>query len=372
MPKITYFNLGNADTSRIDLDDGRRLLIDYANVRAPDSRYALECDLPAELRRDLASANKDHFDVVAFTHLDRDHVHRASEFFEFEHAARYQGGNRVKIKTLWVPAAVILEDSLNDDARVIRQEARYRLQQGAGIRVFSKPNLLEAWLRGRGLTLADRAHLITDAGRTVPEFSLATDGVEFFIHSPFASRMNTQQVVVRNDDCLTFQARFAVGGTVTDALFTGDITHGLITDIVRITRLKHNEERLRWHVMGIPHHSSYLSIAPEKGKDKTTPVPEVEWLYTGERIQPRALLVSTSKPIPLDDSDPQPPHRQAAAYYRDKASAVGGTYVVSMEHPTPMRPQPLVVSIDRFGPTLQRPATGGAGAVPAMPAPRAG
>lgn len=372
MPKLTFFNLGDADTCRIDLDNGKKILVDYANTRPPNNRLALECDLPAELRRDLNSADKDGFDVVAFTHLDRDHVHRASEFFEFQHATRYQGGDRVKIETLWVPAAVILEESLNDDARVIRQEARYRLKRGQDIRVFSKPALLEAWLNNEGLTLASRQHLITDAGTLAPEFNLATDGIEFFIHSPFASRMNTREVIVRNDDLLTFQARFSVRGIITDVLLTGDITHKVITDIVKITRLKGNDDRLRWHVLGTPHHSSYLSIGPDKGKDKTTPSPEVDWLYTGARAQAKGVLVSTSRPIPSDDTDVQPPHRQAAAYYREKAAAISGQYLVTMEHPTRSLPKPLVISIDQFGPTVHKPSSGGAGAVITTPAPRAG
>ncbi|WP_407543387.1 hypothetical protein Q0M94_26010 (plasmid) [Deinococcus radiomollis] len=372
MPKLTFFNLGNADTCRIDLDNGKKILVDYANTRPPNNRLALECDLPLELRRDLNSADKDGFDVVAFTHLDRDHVQGASEFFEFQHAARYQGGDRVKIETLWVPAAVILEDSLNDDARIIRQEARYRLKQGQGIRVFSKPALLEAWLNKEGLTLDSRRNLITDAGTLAPDFDLATDGVEFFIHSPFASHMNKREIVARNNDSLSFQARFNVGGTVTDVLLTGDIAYEVIADIVNITKLKGNEGRLRWHVMGIPHHSSYKSLGPDKGKDKTVPLAEVDWLYTEAQAQDKGVLVSTSWPIPTDDSDNQPPHRQAAAYYREKAAAIGGQYLVTMEHPTRHQPKPLVITIDQFGTTVQKPATGGAGAIPVTPAPRAG
>ena len=33
-----------------------------------------------------------------------------------------------------------------------------------------------------------------------------------------------------------------------------------------------------------------------------------------------------------DDSD-QPPHRQAATYYKEQVQAQGGEYAVTMEHP---------------------------------------
>nr|GFD39159.1 hypothetical protein [Tanacetum cinerariifolium] len=150
---------------------------------------------------------------VAFTHLDNDHTCGASEFFELLHAAKYQGGDRVKIKELWVPAAVLVEDGCEDETRILRQEARYRLKKGEGIRVFSGPGQLTDWLATQGLTVADRQHLITDAGTLIPGFNLATDGVEFFVHSPFASRTAGGGLAAmdRNSDALTFQATFMEG-----------------------------------------------------------------------------------------------------------------------------------------------------------------
>lgn len=138
MPIITVFNLGNADTTRIDFNNGKKILIDYADMRrgSTDSKDK-RVDLPNELRKDLAAAKRDYYDAVAFTHLDRDHTVGSSEYFYFLHALKYQGVGRIKIKEMWVPAAVILENGCEDDARVINAEARYRLKQGNGIRVFS-------------------------------------------------------------------------------------------------------------------------------------------------------------------------------------------------------------------------------------------
>ena len=150
MHQITIFNLGNADTSRIDLANGKKLLIDYANMRCATDPKDKRIDLPVQLRADLKTAKRDYYDVVAFTHLDNDHTCGASEFFELLHAAKYQGGDRVKIKELWVPAAVLVEDGCEDETRILRQEARYRLKKGEGIRVFSGPGQLTDWLATQG------------------------------------------------------------------------------------------------------------------------------------------------------------------------------------------------------------------------------
>ena len=129
---INFFPLGNADTLRLDLADGRKVLVDYAAMRNEDDDEDKRCDLPAELRHDLKKAGRDFFDAVCITHTDSDHCKGFGEFFWLEHAAKYQDVDRIKIKELWVPAAAVLEEGLKGDARLVRAEARHRLRKGKG------------------------------------------------------------------------------------------------------------------------------------------------------------------------------------------------------------------------------------------------
>lgn len=372
MPTITCYPLGNADCSRIDLDDGRQLLVDFADVRA-------DYDLGGTLREDLRKKKRDGYDVVAFTHFDRDHICGASDFFWLDHAKTYQGDGRPKIKTLWVPAAAILETGNTGDSRALRQEARHRLKQNYGVRVFSTPGLLTDWLKAAGIDPEDRAHLFVDAGKLVPDFSLGADGAEFFAHSPFATRSDDGRLINRNKDCLAFQATFSVGGRTTRAHFFADLTADEIDQIVRTTEwhAEHTDasrsDRLRWDVFHLPHHSSYLSLHPsERGATKTTPLPRIARLYEeyGER---GAILVSTSRPVrTYDDNDP--PHKEAARYYRDVAEGHGNArnYVVTMEHPSIGNPKPLKIKIDRFGASVVKRGGSGSAAVAGAVPPRAG
>src|SRR6266567_4479709 len=128
--RLTFFPLGNADCCRMDLDGGRQILLDYAAVRDLKDPDDLRCDLAKSLRDELQSRKRNYYDVVAFTHLDDDHVHGSSEFFHLEHAQKYQGAGRIKISELWVPAAAIIEEGCEDESRIIRQEARHRLKLG--------------------------------------------------------------------------------------------------------------------------------------------------------------------------------------------------------------------------------------------------
>lgn len=352
MTRITFHNLGNADCARIDLDNGRKLLIDYADTHCPgtdDKRV----DLPTTLKADLRQARRNDYDVVAFSHLDRDHCQGAGAFFYFQHSSALQGNERVRMTQLWVPAAVITEsrNDLCDDAKLVQAEARHRLRNGGNILIFSQPDCLDEWLQKQGIDPATRRHLIVTAGTLVPGFSLDQDQVEFFVHSPFASHLNDRDAtVVRNDDALAFQATFSHGGRVTRVMFTADIAYEVLGNIVRVTERKDNTERLQWDIFKLPHHSSWKSIGLDKGRDKTEPTEEIDRLYStyGERY---GLIVSTSDPIPTADTD-QPPHRQAAAFYREKAGDLSGQYVVTMEHPSISTPKPLVVEIGSAGYTI--------------------
>ena len=277
--RLTFFPLGNADCCRIDLDAGRQILLDYAAVSDPKDPNDLRCNLAKLLRDELQARKRNYYDVAGFTHLDDDHVHGSSEFFHLEHAQKYQGAGRIKIRELWVPAAAIIEEGCEDESRIIRQEARYRLKQGKGIRVFSRPDQLKDWLSKQGLSLDDRKHLFTDAGQLIPGWTTDLDGVEFFVHSPFASRLADGALLDRNKDSLVLHATFLADGNKTRVFFGADAEHEPLTDIIRITRAKGREERLESDVVKIPHHTSYLSLGSEKGKDKTQPTDEIAYFY---------------------------------------------------------------------------------------------
>jgi hypothetical protein len=371
MHKLTFFPIGNADCCRIDLSGGQKLLFDYAAMRCEDDSTDRRIDLPRELRADLKASNRNDFDVVGFTHLDDDHIHGASEFFTLDHSQKYQGEGRIAIKTLWVPAAVIIEDGCEDEAKIIQAEARYRLKHGKGIRVFSRPDKLADWLKTQNLSLADRQHLITDAGRLIPDYNLTVQGVEFFVHSPFGSRLEDGTLVDRNVDSLVLHATFDVNGATTKLILSSDVDHTALSEIVKVTRFKKRDERLEWDVFKLPRHCSYKSVGPEKGKDKTEPVDDVEWLFEIQ-AQNAAIIVSTSKPIPSNDDDDQPPHRQAANYHKEHTADRNGQFVVTMEHPSMRSPEPLVIEIGSTKAKVKRRYPGGAAAAVSAAAPRVG
>lgn len=378
---VTFYPVGNGDTTQLALAEGRRVLFDFCHREKAADSDTPEIDLKTHLKEELKKAKRDYFDVVAFTHADLDHIQGSTEFFELQHAEKYQGNGRIKIRELWVPAAMLLEEADNDHQQeefvLLRQEARHRLLEGKDILVFSKPQALQDWLepklKERGESPNARDHLFIDAGTIVPGFSLDRDGVEFFCHSPFIKHCDEGDII-RNSAALVFNVRFRAGGAHCDYLAIGDATWEDLEDIINTTRYHKNDDRLSWDLYNIPHHCSYLALSDDKGDKETVPKPLVkELLLQGRRD---AYIVSCSKPIPdvkESYSEIQPPHIQARkAYERYLKEVVGRKFLVTMEEPNANKPEPLVFEITGGGVTWKRSGSIGAPAIVLSKPPRAG
>lgn len=379
--QIVFYPVANGDTSQVVLGRGRRVLFDFCHRPNAESADTPEIDLKKRLKEELKAAGRDYFDVVAFTHADADHIMGSTEFFYLQHASKYQGKDRIKIRQLWVPAAMVLESASNDQQSaefvILRQEARHRLLEGKDILVFSKPPELMDWLvpklKERGEPANARDHLFVDAGTLVPGFTLSVDGAEFFCHSPFIKHCEDGDVI-RNSAALVFNVRLMAGSNKFDYLEIGDAHWEDLEEIVRITKWHKNNDRLAWDLINIPHHCSYLSLSDEKGEKETEPKPGVkELLLAGKQD---AYIVSCSKPV-VDVKESydqvQPPHIQARkAYERHLKEVRGRKFLVTMEEPNATKPEPLVFDVTVGGVSWTKTGLIGAPAIVASRPSRAG
>ena len=379
MHTITFYPVGNGDTCQIVLDNGKRILLDFRQHCNGEDPKDPHINLNKRLREELSDANRDNFDVVAFTHADNDHICGSTDFFELLHAEKYQGNGRIKIDELWVPAALLLEEATNEEQSeefvIWRQEARHRLRHDKGIKVFSKPQGVVDLLKDWNLGEFSRDHRFIDAGTLVPTFSLADDGVEFFCHSPFVEHCNDGSGRIRNLASLIFNVRFSLAVGRYDFLAIGDSEWEALSDIVKKTKKHGNEDRLEWDLYNIPHHCSYLALGPEKGERMTIPDEHIrELLLKGKASS--AYIVSSSKPIPDSREaydQTQPPHIQARnAYQAYLEEAEGRKLLVTMEEPNGFRPEPIVFEVSSWGGAWKKAVGSAAAVVTSMSPPRAG
>ena len=368
--KVRFFPIGNADTCVID-SGGRKFVFDYAAPK-PQGANDRRIDLAETLRAEFKKERRETIDVVSFSHLDTDHFAGSSEFFHLEHAKKYQGPDRFRIHEMWVPAAAILESKWEQskEGRIIQAEARHRLKVGKGIKVISKPELLDDWLKEQGISPWSRRRLIVGAGNLMPGYNVAMMGIEFFVHAPFSDQRDESEVD-RNGESSVFHVTIKDGSDDVRLLLTGDTPYDVLSRIVETSEWARNQDRLDWDIVKVPHHSSYLSLGPEKGKLATKPVPSVQRLYE-EYGEQAGIIVSPSKVIPGTD-ETLPPHKQAAEYYRRAAKNLGGNFVVTMEYPNKQNPKPINLRISGLGQgvALEKIAPTGTAAVITSP-PRAG
>lgn len=346
---ITSFPIGNADSTRLTLADGQRLLFDFADKGNSDTSD-ISFDLRAAIENDLRAGNKPQLSVLCFTHLDEDHCFRAEESFHWSHSPSRQASDRIKYGELWVPAAAIFETKLGcKDAKIVQAEAQHRLIKGEGIKIFSSPKKLEDWLKRRNLTLKSREHCIVHAGVPLDDFTLGGNTkTEFFPHCPLSWKQDEDGEVNRNEHSIVLQVTFREGSRDTRLLLGSDVDSDTLSAIVRSTKRHGNEERLEWDVLKLFHHCSYKALNVDgKKDDPTKPVPDVKWLME-EQGQDRSIIISSSQKIPLpgrkEDND-RPPHLKAANYYKKLQNGRNGTFKVTMDDPK----KPIQVKISSFG-----------------------
>lgn len=343
MHKINFYPVNNGDCAQIILDNGKRILLDFRQHPSGTNSDKPEIDLTYTLRKDLKAASRDNFDVVIFTHADKDHIEGSTDFFHLDYAAKYQGEERIKMDEMWVPAAMVLESATNDEQSnefvILRNEARHRLKEGKGIKIFSKPEELVKVMADYGIGENERDYLIVDAGTIVDTFNLENDGVEFFCHSPYKKHCEDGATKeIRNEASLIFNVRFKYKELIYDMFAVGDSTCEVLADIVNITEYHNRKDRLSWNLFSVPHHCSYLALAPDgkKGDKKTVPIDEVQRLLRyGKK---NSYIISSSKPIGNDTEayeQIQPPHVQAKNTYKNFLEEIDGRkFLVTMEQPT--------------------------------------
>lgn len=361
---ITFYPEGNAECVLLELGNGKRMLMDYANMHGSDPRYT-----------DLTSSFDDieAFDVVMFSHPHEDHVKGAADFFYFEHAKKYQVGTRAKIKELWISAAFLLDVNPCEDARVIRQEARYRLKEcnGKGIKIFAEPNSLTKWLEDNDLSTDECDHPIIHAGTLLnrSEHNLG-DEVSIFVHAPFSE--DADDVDDRNEPSIVLQISLKNEEQHTDILITGDTPHDVLDKIVDRSESNENTDYLKWDLYDIPHHCSHTGLSSERGDNVTEPSENIKRLL-GEYGQDNGFLVASCRAFSdVGEDDNQPPHLEAKKAYKKyskNSDKTETTLFITSEYKGKINPKPLRFKIDKTG---IREDTGTSFTIISSPAPRAG
>jgi hypothetical protein len=349
---ITYFPVGNGDTSLISLSNGFYILID-CNI-TNDSRDESE-DTTYDVHNHLLSVLKKendipYVDAFILTHPDEDHCRGFNETFYTGDPSVYSDKHKkdslIRIDELWFSPRIFSphEKDMCDAAKVIRKEANRRLR----LYQEKKPERKNAGNRLRIVGYSENPDLkgleeiITPAGNSINTINGSSiKDFSFFVHAPFKKDTDSKWAE-RNDTSVVLQARFDVAEEKNAALafFGGDSEFEVWEDIVRNSK----ENTLMWDIFMAPHHCSwsFFNTTPYKKDDKPNK-------YSIDLLNKRrtgAIIVASCKPI--KDDDDNPPHYAAAEQYR---KIVGkDNFFATGEYPDSKKPQPLIFTITKKGP----------------------
>lgn len=341
--KLTFFPIGNAETCLLELGSGKKILFDYAAMysgSASDDRY--------DIKKALSHIRE--YEIVMFSHAHDDHTKGASEYFYLDHAKKYQSNDRAVIKELWVSAAFLLDTDLENhsDAKIIRAEARFRLRNGYGIKVFAEPDTLSEWLKSQEIPAERVSNLIVHAGSKMELPDKLAKEMQVFVHAPFSD--DSEEVQDKNDPSIVLQVRLFNEGCDTNVLITGDTPYKVLDKIVERSQYYGNESYLKWDIYDIPHHCSYTGLGEKSSDTIMTPSTNVQWLLS--QSAPGASMVASCTKITAETSPPHLNAKRAYEYYTDKDV----TFIATMEHvpASGKKPTPVCFEINSMGLTLKR------------------
>lgn len=351
-PTITYFPVGNGDTTLIKLGDGTTIIIDLnitetAGDESDKTRYDVHAHLLKEVRRD--QEGWPHTDAFILSHPDQDHIRSFDKTFFVGDPSKYSEADKKKgriiIDELWFAPRIFSphEKDLCDDARALRKEAHRRIElYRKGGEERTKPgNRIRVIGYSDNPDLQGLEAILTVPGSSVNLINGSKKGdFEFFVHAPFKKDTDAQWEE-RNRTSIVLQARFTVDKAAEAALafFGGDAGSAIWEEIFD----KSDEKYLQWDLFLAPHHCSWTFFSELPSEENK---PSRKILQLLERRRKGAFVISSSKPI--KDDDDNPPHYQAAELYRERVGR--NKFLCTMEHPTDKKPEPIYFSMSKNGP----------------------
>lgn len=349
---VTYFPVGNGDTSLIRLSDDTDILID-CNVRnnsgdEDESCYDVHNHLLSVVKED--DADTPFVDAFLLTHGDQDHARGCQNVLYLGDPANYAERHRkdglIRIDEFWFTPRIFSEDEaeLCEDAAVLRDEAkrRMKLYQDADPRRYLPGNRLRIIGYSDSEELEGLDDIITVPGSTISAINMgAKSDFSFFIHAPFKKDTDSEDCA-RNDTSVVVQARFDVDGQSNACLlmFGGDAGCAIWGDILDKSR----DETLGWDLFLAPHHCSWTFFSEQPYSEN--PEPDEKVMKVLRKRRAGARVIASCKPIKDDDNNP--PHYGARSIY---VGEVGEErFHVTCEEPDEANPQPIVFVMSKNGP----------------------
>ena len=361
--RISAFVVGNGDMVLIELESGRKILIDINIRKAADDPDDDTPDVAEELRGRLSrdAEGRLYVDALLVSHPDQDHCRGLRQHFHLGPPGEWsKAADKILIRELWSSPLVFRRASsqhvLCDDAKAFNSEARRRVARfrETGGAVGDGERILILGEDENGKT-DDLMAILIKVDQTFSRVSgQYDDTMTTRLLAPRPNSEDQDEEELRSKNHSSTILRFSLmGGGMADAgrFLTGGDAEVAIWDRLWDDHAS-NPDWLSYDILLAPHHCSWHTLSYDSwsdlGEDAKVSAKARRALSQARK---GAVIVASSNPIKDDDNDP--PCIRAKREYEDIAKAASGSFKCVGEYPTAKAPETMEFEIGADGPRLK-------------------
>lgn len=355
--QIHFFPVGNGDMTLLKTDTGKNILIDCNIRKAADDDNQDEFDAASALRDQLErdSQGRYHVDAMLLSHPDKDHCSGLETHFHLGSPDSWsEDDDKILIDTMLSSPIVFRrvnpDETLCSDAEAWRKEAKRRVKRhkdfGTQTDVGQAIMVLGEDVDGKTDELTD---VLVKVGETFSSIRDEDAGFDARLIAPLPDDEvgdDEKEKLSKNNSSVIINFSLHADG-VSDAtkFLTGGDAEVEVWKQVWF-REGDDPETLEYDVLQAPHHCSWRSLSEESWSETNGEADVNDEAYNAlSQARPGALVVSSSKPIKSDDSDP--PCIGAKETYQDMDNV--DEFVCTGEHPSEDDPDVFVVEVFASG-----------------------
>lgn len=360
---ITSFPVDNGDMTLIKLTDKTTILIDINLRESAEDEENPAFDAVKGLRDRLEKDNdgRPYVDAFLLTHPDQDHCGGLIKHFHLGPLSDYDfdppEGEELKIvmREIWSSPMIFRRANKNntlcEDAKAFNTEARRRVKvfkdngssmEGDRILIIGEDEEGKAEGLEPILVKFDEVFSTINGKRN--------DQVSMRVLGPFPIQEDSEEEerLRKNHSSVILQYSLAANGKDDACLFLSGGDAGVYIWEKLWGRKKSKTSDIQYDLLLTPHHCSWHSLSHDSWSEDKNPQVSPDAKSALSQARDGAFIVSSSKPIKDDKSDP--PCWGAKMKYLSILESVDGEFFCTGELPNEEAPEPLTFKISKEGP----------------------
>lgn len=366
LPTITFFPVDNGDMTLIKLNDTITILIDINIREIAEDEQEPACNVIKELRDRIEEdeEGRPYVDAFLLSHPDQDHCRGLREQFHLSSLDDYnfeppEGESlKIVIREMWSSPMIFRRASKNntlcEDARAFNTEARRR------VKLFKKNG--SAVEGDRIIIVGEDENSKTDVLQSIlvkvdEVFNKVNgkrnDHVSMRVLGPLPvqdddEEEEEEEQLGKNRSSVIMQFTMESDGIEDACLFLTGGDAGVYVWDKLWDKHRNTPSNIEYDILQTPHHCSWHSLSYDSWSDDEDPQVSQKAKSALSQARDGAFIVSSSKPIKNDESDP--PCWGAKNEYLSILEPVEGKFFCTGEHPNEEKPEILTFKVTKEGP----------------------